>query len=167
MSVHIGDGSLEIAGNVKAVKRSRPGAINTASYSVMSLFAAGEQGVWFDPSDFSTLFQDSAGLTPVTAVGQTVGLMFDKSGGLSLGPERLVNGDFSAGAASWATDEFKWMVDTGYYPRALVGVVDKDSYQKMLSSLLSSFERESEGHFSRCLEELRLAVVAPDEKEPV
>jgi hypothetical protein len=44
------------------------------------LFAAGEQGVWFDPSDFSTLFQDSAGTTPVTAVGQPVGLMLDKSG---------------------------------------------------------------------------------------
>lgn len=71
------------------------------------------------------------------------------------------------GLHTWATDEFKWMVDTGYYPRILMGVVDKDAYQKMMSSLLSSFEGESEGHFSRCLEELRLAVVTPDEKEPV
>lgn len=45
-----------------------------------SLFSAGEQGIWLDPSDFSTLFQDSAGTTPVTAVGQPVGLALDKSG---------------------------------------------------------------------------------------
>jgi hypothetical protein len=36
--------------------------------------------VWYDPSDLSTLFQDSAGTIPVTAAGQAVGLMRDKSG---------------------------------------------------------------------------------------
>lgn len=45
-----------------------------------ALFANGEAGVWFDPSDLSTLFQDAAGTTPVTASGQPVGLMLDKSG---------------------------------------------------------------------------------------
>jgi hypothetical protein len=45
-----------------------------------SLFASGEQGAWYDPSDLSTLFQDSAGTTPVTTAGQPVGLMLDKSG---------------------------------------------------------------------------------------
>ena len=45
-----------------------------------SLFAAGEQGIWLDPSDFSTLYQDSTGTTPVTAVGQPVGKILDKSG---------------------------------------------------------------------------------------
>jgi hypothetical protein len=44
------------------------------------MFSAGEQGVWYDPSDFSTLFQDSAGTTPVTAVEQPVGKILDKSG---------------------------------------------------------------------------------------
>jgi hypothetical protein len=44
------------------------------------LFSASEQGVWYDPSDFSTMFQDSAGTTPVTAVEQNVGLVLDKSG---------------------------------------------------------------------------------------
>ncbi len=44
------------------------------------LFGSGEQGAWYDPSDLSTLFQDSAGTTPVTAVEQPVGLMLDKSG---------------------------------------------------------------------------------------
>jgi hypothetical protein len=51
------------------------------------LFAAGEQGAWYDPSDFSTLFDSSAGTTPVTAVEQFVGLMLDKSKGLVLGSE--------------------------------------------------------------------------------
>lgn len=49
-------------------------------YSTAALFAGGEQGVWYDPSDLSTLFQDDAGTTPVTTDGQDVALMLDKSG---------------------------------------------------------------------------------------
>lgn len=45
-----------------------------------ALFTAGQQGFWLDPSDFTTMFQDSAGTTPVTAVGQPVGKILDKSG---------------------------------------------------------------------------------------
>lgn len=44
------------------------------------LFDGGEQGAWFDPSDLSTLFQDAAGTIPVTADGDQVGLILDKSG---------------------------------------------------------------------------------------
>ncbi len=44
------------------------------------LFAASEPGAWYDPSDMSTLFQDSAGTVPVTAVEQPVGRILDKSG---------------------------------------------------------------------------------------
>jgi hypothetical protein len=44
-----------------------------------SLFANNEPGVWYDPSDMATLFQDAAGTTPVTAVEQPVGLVLDKS----------------------------------------------------------------------------------------
>ena len=44
------------------------------------LFAASEKGVWYDPGDITTLFQDVAGTIPVTASGQTVALMKDKSG---------------------------------------------------------------------------------------
>lgn len=50
------------------------------AFSPRSLFAAGEQGIWLDPSDFSSMFQDSAGTTPVTALGQPVGKILDKSG---------------------------------------------------------------------------------------
>lgn len=51
-----------------------------ALFNPASLFANGEQGVWYDPSDLSTLFQDSAGTVPVTGVEQPVGRMLDKSG---------------------------------------------------------------------------------------
>lgn len=44
------------------------------------LFTASEKGVWYDPGDITTLFQDVAGTIPVTASGQTVALMKDKSG---------------------------------------------------------------------------------------
>lgn len=54
----------------------------SSAFSPASLFAAGEQGAWYDPSDLTTLFQDSAGTTPVTLspMEQPVGLMRDKSG---------------------------------------------------------------------------------------
>ena len=49
-------------------------------FAPSSLFRANEQGVWYDPSDLTTLFQNAAGTIPVTAVEQPVGLMLDKSG---------------------------------------------------------------------------------------
>jgi len=74
-------------------------------FSVASLFSDGEQGVWYDPSDLTTLFQDTAGTTPVTTAGQTVALMLDKSQGLTLGSEEITNGTFDT-----ATD---WIARTG------------------------------------------------------
>ena len=65
------------------------------STSPLALFAGGVIGVWFDPSDRTTLFEDVAGTIPATLPGQPVGLMLDKSKGLVLGPELVTNGDFS------------------------------------------------------------------------
>ena len=65
-------------------RRRRPQPFDPAS-----LFASGEQGAWYDPSDLRTLFQDDAGTTPVTEPGQTVGLMLDKRLGLVRGDEIL------------------------------------------------------------------------------
>lgn len=45
-----------------------------------TLFGGGEDGGWYDPSDLTTLFQDTAGTVPVTTDGQPVGYMMDKSG---------------------------------------------------------------------------------------
>jgi len=58
------------------------GVLFSSGFDPVSLFAAGQEGVWYDPSDLTTLFQDSAEppITPVTAAGQTVGTMLDKSG---------------------------------------------------------------------------------------
>ena len=67
--------SLALACRLSAVSRA-----SRRPFSPASLFSSGEQGVWYDPSDFSTLFQDAAGTTPVTAVEQPVGLILDKSG---------------------------------------------------------------------------------------
>jgi len=72
-------------------------------FSPLSLFAGGAEGAWFDPSDLTTLFQDAAGTTPVTTSGQPVGLMFDKSKGLVLGPELITNGTFPVNVAGWST----------------------------------------------------------------
>jgi len=51
-----------------------------SAFSPLKLFSAGEEGAWYDPSDLSTMYQDSAATTPVTAVEQPVGYIADKSG---------------------------------------------------------------------------------------
>ena len=56
-----------------------------AGFNPRALFAASEPGAWYDPSDMSTLFQDSAGTTPCYQPGQgqvdpPVGRILDKSG---------------------------------------------------------------------------------------
>lgn len=55
--------------------------VNEAIPSLMrKLFSNGEQGFFYDPNDLSTMYQDAAGTVPVTAAGQPVGLILDKSG---------------------------------------------------------------------------------------
>jgi len=56
------------------------GILFSGGFSPASLFAGGIAGAWYGPSDLSTLFQDSAGTTPVTTAGQPVGRMLDNSG---------------------------------------------------------------------------------------
>lgn len=51
------------------------GALTAA---VRALFANGEAGAWYDPSDFSTMFQEHRG-SIAAAVGQPIGLMLDKT----------------------------------------------------------------------------------------
>ena len=56
-----------------------PTAYGASAFSPASLFSSGEEGVWYDPSDLSTMFQNSDGTTAV-AVGDPVGYIEDKSG---------------------------------------------------------------------------------------
>ena len=59
---------------------TRPLVRQSSTFNPLTLFAQGQQGAWYDPSDLATLFQDAAGTIPVTADGDPVGLMLDKSG---------------------------------------------------------------------------------------
>lgn len=63
----------DMSGNTTTITKN-------TSDPLMALFTGGIKGVYYDPSDLSTLFQDAAGTIPVTEVGQTVGKMLDKSG---------------------------------------------------------------------------------------
>jgi hypothetical protein len=65
--------NLQLLRLVAAMKKA-------SEWTPAALFASGEQGAWYDPSDFSTMFQDTAGTVPVTAVGQSVARINDKSG---------------------------------------------------------------------------------------
>ena len=69
-----------------SLKLSAIKTLSAVQRAINILKSAGP-GAWYDPSDLTTLFQDSAGTTPVTAVEQPVGLVLDKSQGLVLGPE--------------------------------------------------------------------------------
>ena len=95
------------------------GQLNNLTQLIKSLFSLGEQGFAYDPNDLTTLYKDAAGTIPVTAAGQPVGLMKDKSGRNNhayqtvsasrpilqqtpiLGNELVVNGDFSNGTVGW------------------------------------------------------------------
>lgn len=50
-----------------------------AAFSPASLFSNGERGAWYDPSDLSSMFQNSDA-TGAAAVDQPVGYIADKSG---------------------------------------------------------------------------------------
>ena len=49
-------------------------------FDPLSLFDGGKQGVWYDPSDITTLFQDVEGTVPVIKDGDPVALMKNKIG---------------------------------------------------------------------------------------
>ena len=61
-------------------KHSIARSVSGARWNPRDGLIGSDQGLWLDPSDLTTLFQDAAGTTPVTAVEQPVGLMLDKSG---------------------------------------------------------------------------------------
>ena len=54
--------------------------ILSTPFTPQHLFIDKEKGFWADPSDTSTLFQNSDGTIPVTASGDPIGLVLDKTG---------------------------------------------------------------------------------------
>lgn len=75
----------------------------------LDLFRGGGSGFLYDFADPANMRQESTGVTPVTADGQSVGLAFDTSqwAGKNLDQvlagqaELVVNGDMSAGTSPW------------------------------------------------------------------
>lgn len=54
--------------------------VSTVNHPVLSLFKNSEKGLWLDFTDMSSMYQDVAGLNPVTAVTQQIQRVLDKSG---------------------------------------------------------------------------------------
>lgn len=103
------DGSLRISGNgtfkavlsnntASAPERLQVGNQSAAGYT-MSLTRLSCKEVLSGHNP--VLFQDAAGTILVTSVEQPVGLVLDKRKGLALGPELVVNGNFSS-SAGWS-----------------------------------------------------------------
>jgi Concanavalin A-like lectin/glucanases superfamily len=100
----------------------RRGSVATV-FSPASLFTSGVVGAWYDPSDYTSLFQDSAGTTAVTAVEQPVGLMLDKSQGLVLGAD-IQNGGFDSDTA-WTKNG--WVIAAGVATSSVTAAITQIS----------------------------------------
>lgn len=77
-------------------------SISGGAWTPALWFLASEQGAWYDPSDMSTLFQDAAGTTPVTAVEQPVGLVMDKRLGLVEQADSVLHPLTGAASGAWS-----------------------------------------------------------------
>lgn len=96
-------------------------------WSPSILFDGRKSGVWYDPSDITTLFQDVYGTIPVTESGQRVGLIRDKSGNdnhatqsvAGRRPTYMTNGVLSwlafVGGERMSTSSFETSYSTGFH----------------------------------------------------
>ena len=101
--------------------------------AIANLFSNGEQGVWYDPSDLTTMFQDDTSTLPA-AIGEPVGTMLDKSQGLKLGSELITNGDFA--------DDSVWVKGTGWSIANGVGVADNVTSQNLRQNAVALEENK-------------------------
>jgi len=134
----IAPGSVGMIGNPNA-----PSKGGGATWTPLDLYQPGDILLWYDPSDLSTLFQDTAGTTPVTADGQSAALIRDKGPGgyhrtQSLGPNMpkyktdgvlhrlLYDGTddfYQTASINWGTDEVAACVGLTKASNAAAGVV--------------------------------------------
>lgn len=113
---------------------------NLLGARIAELFANGEQGVLYDPSDLSTLFQDTAGTIPVTGVEQPVGLMRDKS--RSLGPNLAPSTASLSGWTLVQTGGSVTVVDGGLFLNTTGTGTVAASFSGLLASARYMFEFE-------------------------
>ena len=85
------------------------------AFSPSDLYQSGDILLWYDPSDLTTMFKDTAGTQPVTADGDAVALMLDKGqwGGKTLAEVMaaqvpVLNDDFSSYADTAALMAAGW-----------------------------------------------------------
>ena len=94
---------------------------------IRKIFYSGTEGFAYDPNDLTTMFQDAAGIVPVTAVGQPVGLMLDKSNGLVLGSElvdkTIVPSSWTLYGANTATSPDVNIVSLNYVDKTTLGLL--------------------------------------------
>ena len=110
------------------------GADNTF---VTNPFPTGEQGIFLDASDLSTMYQDSAGTTPVTAAGQPVGRWEDKSGNAY-----IFNQTTSTKRPVYQTDGTYHWVDFDGVDDAMVSTANVDMSASDEVSLFGSYQIE-------------------------
>ena len=93
------------------------GPFAVSNFDPVALFAGGAVGGLYDPSDMASLFQDEAGLVPVTAAGQSVRRMSDLSGNGAhlIAPSDAARPVLETDGTSWwiASDGVDdWMIST-------------------------------------------------------
>ena len=113
---------------------------NLLGTRIAELFAPATSGVWYDPSDLSTLFQDAAGTLPVTGVEQPVGLMLDKS--RPLGPNLAPSTGSLSGWTLIQTGGSVTVVDGGLFLNTTGTGTVAASFSGLLASTRYIFEFE-------------------------
>lgn len=102
-----------------------------AGFDPASLFSGGQVGVWLDPSDLSTLFQDDLGTVPVTADGQSACKVLDKSGNGLHAVQPLVSK-----APTYRTDgSLHWLEFDGVDDFLLISGVDFGAAQQLSATI--------------------------------
>jgi len=73
-------GPIAVSPDPVAFADAVAGLVFVEEFTPASLFANGEKGAWYDPSDMATLFKDTGAAAPITDVEQIAARIDDKSG---------------------------------------------------------------------------------------
>jgi len=93
------------------------------------LFKPGDKGAWYDGSDLTTMFQDSAGTIPVTGSGQPIGRWNNKIAGQEAGFN--LTQSFSANRPTTTLSNGKLVVNYDGLTQTLFGVNSTAGYSEL------------------------------------